>query len=55
MNENEKIIANIKKSMEFEGYNLESSDIILMNSFLNNEISEKQGIEKIKNEFLSLE
>ena len=55
MSENEKIIANIKKSMEIEGCNLESSDILLMNSFLNNEISEEQAVEQIKNEFLSME
>lgn len=53
MDENEKIIQDIQKSMQVEGCNITKEDVNLMNSFLENEISEKDGIEKIKNEFLS--
>ena len=55
MEENNNIIKNIKASMQFENCILSDNDIDLMNSYLNNEISEAQGVEKIKNEFLSLE
>lgn len=53
MNKNDKIIRNIQKSMQVEGLNITEEDVNLMTSFLENEISEKDGIEKIKNEFLS--
>lgn len=51
LNENEKIINNIKASMSFEGMNLDKSDIDLINSFLDDKITEQEGIEIIKNEF----
>ena len=51
LNENEKIINNIKASMSFEGMNLDKSDIDLINSFLDNKITEQEGIEILKNEF----
>lgn len=54
LNENEKIINNIKASMSFEGMNLDKSDIDLINSFLDNKITEKEGIEIIKNEFKNM-
>lgn len=53
-NENEKIINNIKASMSFEGMNLDKSDIDLINSFLDNKITEQEGIEIIKNEFKNM-
>lgn len=53
-NENEKIINNIKASMSFEGMNLDKSDIDLINSFLDNKITEQEGIEMIKNEFKNM-
>lgn len=53
--DNQKIIENIKWTLQIEGCNLQENDINLMNSFLNNEITEMQGIEKIKRDFLSLE
>lgn len=53
MEENEKIIQNIQKSMEVEGCNITEADVSLMSSFLRNEITEKEGIEKIKSEFLN--
>ncbi len=54
LNENEKIINNIKASMGFEGMNLDKSDIDLINSFLDNKITEQEGIEIIKNEFKNM-
>lgn len=54
LNENEKIINNIKASMSFEGMNLDKSDIDLINSFLDNKITEQEGIEIIKNEFKNM-
>ena len=54
LNENEKIINNIKASMSFEGMNLDKSDIDLINSFLDNRITEQEGIEIIKNEFKNM-
>ena len=54
LNENEKIINNIKASMSIEGMNLDKSDIDLINSFLDNKITEQEGIEIIKNEFKNM-
>ena len=54
LNENEKIINNIKASMSFEGMNLDKSDIDLINSFLDNKITEQEGREIIKNEFKNM-
>ena len=54
LNENEKIINNIKASMGFEGMNLDKSDIDLINSFLDNKITEQEGIDMIKNEFKNM-
>ena len=54
LNENEKIINNIKASMSFEGMYLDKSDIDLINSFLDNKITEQEGIEIIKNEFKNM-
>lgn len=54
LNENQKIINNIKASMSFEGMNLDKSDIDLINSFLGNKITEQEGIEIIKNEFKNM-
>lgn len=54
LNENEKIINNIKASMSFEGMNLDKSDIDLINSFLDNKITEQEGIDMIKNEFKNM-
>lgn len=53
-NKNEKIIKNVKASMQFEDCILQENDINLLNSFLNNEITEAQGIDIIKNEYLSM-
>ncbi len=50
----EKIIREIKATMAIEGDILQNSDVDLINSFLKNEITEKQGIEIIKNEFKNI-
>lgn len=50
----EKIIEEIKTTMAVEGNILQDSDISLISSFLKNEITEKQGIEMIKNEFKNI-
>lgn len=49
--ENEKVIKNIQATLQVENMFLEKEDIELINSFLNNEITEKDGINKIKAEF----
>ena len=54
INGNEKIIKNIKANMAMEGMFLEKDDIDLINSFLNNDITEHQGIEIIKDEFRNI-
>ena len=54
LNENEKLINNIKASISFEGMNLDKSDIYLINIFLDNKITEQEGIEIIKNEFKNM-
>lgn len=51
MEKNEKIIQNIMSTMAVEGMMLEQSDIDIISAFLNNSITEAQGIEIIKNEF----
>lgn len=54
INENEKIIKNIQANMAIEGMFLEKDDIDLITGFLNNDITEKQGIEMIKDEFRNI-
>lgn len=54
INENEKVVKNIQASLAIEGMFLEKSDIDLINSFLNKDITEKQGIEMIKEEFRNI-
>ena len=51
MDENKKIINNNKATMGMEGMFLEENDIDIINDYLNNKITEAQGIELIKNEF----
>lgn len=54
INENEKIVKNIQASLAMEGMFLEKDDIDLINSYLNNEITESEGINKIKQEFKNM-
>ena len=51
MDENEKLINNIKATMGFEGFILEESDIDIIKSYLKSDITKEQGIDIIKNEF----
>lgn len=50
----EKILQEIKVTMALEGNILQDEDVTLINKFLKNEITEEQGIEIIKNEFINL-
>ncbi len=54
INNNEKIIKNIEASMAMEGMFLEQSDIDLINSYLNSNITSEEGISKIKEEFKNI-
>lgn len=51
MDKNEKIIQNIMSTMAIEGMELDKGDLDIISAFLNNSITEAQGIEMIKNEF----
>lgn len=52
--DNNIIVENIKSTMAVEGMFLDDSDINIINRFLKNEITEKEGIEEIKSQFTSL-
>ncbi len=52
MDENEKIIKNIEATCKIEGLELTNEDKTLISSFLNNEIDEKQGIDKLRKMYL---
>ena len=53
LDENSKIINNIKATMAVEGHFLEFQDEALISKFLNNEISEEEGIDIIKKDIMS--
>lgn len=53
LNENEKIIKNIKATMAVEGNFLESQDVSLINQYLDNKITEEEGIDIIKKDIIS--
>jgi len=44
----EKLVENIKATMAMEGLEVKEKDISLINEFLNNKITEEQGIDIIK-------
>ena len=48
------ILKNVKYNMAFAGLNLDESEILLINQFLNNNLTEQEGIEKIKSEILDI-
>lgn len=54
MLDNDKIIKNVKSTMAFEGFVLDDNDIFLINEFLNHNITEQEGIDKIKSEFINI-
>ena len=53
LDENSKIINNIKATMAVEGNFLQLQDETLINQYLNNEISEEEGIDIIKKNIMS--
>ena len=53
LDENSKIINNIKATMAVEGNFLQLQDETLINQYLNNEISEEEGIDIIKKDIMS--
>ncbi|MEG2310601.1 MAG: hypothetical protein RSB76_01280 [Clostridia bacterium] len=53
MLENEKIVESIRSTMAFENLILTLQDELLIKQFLDKEITEIQGIQKIKDDFLS--
>lgn len=53
MSTNEEIIKNIKATMAVEGLNVDLNEEMLINRFLNNQITDEEGIEIIKNDIIS--
>lgn len=49
----EKLVANIKATMAMEGLELKDKDVSLINQFLDNKITEQQGIDIIKKDIVS--
>jgi len=49
----EKLVENIKATMAMEGLEVKEKDISLINEFLNNKITEEQGIDIIKKDIIS--
>lgn len=49
----EKLVENIKATMAMEGFNINEKDISLINQFLDNQITEEQGIDIIKKDIMS--
>ncbi|MDD3303643.1 MAG: hypothetical protein PHP54_01860 [Clostridia bacterium] len=52
MDENEKIKENIRSTMAIEGCFMKDNDFKIINQYLNHEICMKDGVDKIKKEFL---
>lgn len=50
---NDKIVENIKTTMAVEGLFLQDSDVYLINQFLDNQITEQEGIDIIKKDIIS--
>lgn len=49
----EKLIENIKATMAMEGFNVKEKDVSLINQFLDNQITQEQGIYIIKKDIIS--
>lgn len=49
----EKLIENIKATMAMEGFELQDKDVSLINQFLDNKITEQEGIDIIKKDIIS--
>ena len=50
---NDKIVENIKTTMAVEGLFLQDRDVYLINQFLDNQITEQEGIDIIKKDIIS--
>ena len=50
---NDKIVENIKTTMAVEGLFLQDRDVSLINQFLDNQITEQEGIDIIKKDIIS--
>lgn len=49
----EKLIENIKATMAMEGFELQDKYVSLINQFLDNKITEQEGIDIIKKDIIS--
>lgn len=49
----EKLVENIKATMAMEGLELHQEDVSLINEFLENKITQEQGIDIIKKDIIS--
>lgn len=49
----EKLIENIKATMAMEGFELQDKDVSIINQFLDNKITEQEGIDIIKKDIIS--
>ena len=49
----EKLVENIKSTMAMEGLELHQEDVSLINEFLENKITQEQGIDIIKKDIIS--
>ena len=49
----EKLIENIKATMAMEGFELQDKDVSLINQFLDNKMTEQEGIDIIKKDIIS--
>ena len=49
----EKLIENIKATMAMEGFEVQDKDVSLINQFLDNKITEQEGIDIIKKDIIS--
>ena len=50
---NDKIVENIKTTMAVEGLFLQDRDVSLINQFVDNQITEQEGIDIIKKDIIS--
>ena len=50
----EKLIENIKATMAMEGFELQDKDVSLINQFLDNQITEQEGIDIIKKDIMQV-
>ena len=50
---NDKIVENIKTTMAVDGLFLQDKDVSLINQFLDNQITEQEGIDIIKRDIIS--